>query len=114
MENMTNNSNLDMPSVPAAAPTRHSWPVSLFRGIVHLINIAVLGIGSLFTILCFAGAAAASTGAGFFGCGDGIPDPQGAQEATSAGVVSAIVTLGIFVGILAVMRATRSESQRAR
>ena len=69
------------------------------RAFLHLFTLGTALIGGLLSLLCFAGASAARTGAGFFGCGDGIADPEGAQQAVSYGIVVAIATVLIVGGI---------------
>jgi hypothetical protein len=79
--------------------TPKSIGTSIARALLHLFTLGTALIGGLWSLLCFAGANAARTGAGFFGCGDGVPDPEGAQEALSWGIVVALGTILIVGGI---------------
>jgi hypothetical protein len=90
---MNENSSANSNATPKSIAT------NLARGLLHLFTLGTALIGGLWSLLCFASASAARTGAGFFGCGDGVPDPQGAQEATSYGILIASGTVLIVGGI---------------
>ena len=82
----------------------------LVRVALHLVTVVVALLGSLLTLLGFAAADAAERGAGFFGCGDGIPDPQGAADTRSWTLLVALGTVGIIVAVQAGLAATRRPS----
>jgi hypothetical protein len=79
--------------------TPKSIGTKMARAFLHLFTLGTVMIGGLWSLLCFAGASAARTGAGFFGCGDGRPDPEGAQQAFSYGIIVAVGTVLIVGGI---------------
>jgi hypothetical protein len=79
-------------STTIATPTK-SAGTRAARAFLHLFTVGVALIGGLVSMLGFAAASAARTGAGFFGCGDGVPNPEGAQEALSFAIIAAVVTV---------------------
>ena len=85
-------------STNIAAPPK-SIGTKLARAFLHLFTVGTALIGGLLSILGFAAASAARTGAGFIGCGDGVPDPEGPQEAMSFAIIAAVVTVLIVGGI---------------
>lgn len=79
--------------------TPKSTGTKIARAFLHLFTVGTALIGGLISLLSFAAADAARRGAGFFGCGDGVPDPQGAIQATAFAIGAAAVTILIVVGI---------------
>jgi hypothetical protein len=90
---MTENYSASITATPKSIGTK------MARGFLHLFTLGTAMIGGLLSLLCFAGASAARTGAGFFGCGDGIPDPKGAWQALFYGILVAVGTIIIVGGI---------------
>ena len=85
-------------SANITAPSK-SLGTKVARAFLHLFTVATALIGGLLSILGFAAAGWARSGAGFFGCGDGVPDPQEAMQCTNFAIGAAAVTLVIVVGV---------------
>jgi hypothetical protein len=89
---MNENYSADITATPKSTGTK------IARAFLHLFTVGTALIGGLVSLLGFAAADAARRGAGFFGCGDGVPDPAGAMRSTAFAIGAAIVTILIVVG----------------
>jgi hypothetical protein len=89
-------------------PVRRTTAQKIGSTIAVLAAGAVSLVGGIVTLFLFAAADAASRGAGFIGCGDGVPDPQGAMKTRVTGTVIAAFTV-IIVVVLIKAAATRPK-----
>ncbi len=90
---MNENYSADITATPKSTGTK------IARAFLHMFTIGTALIGGLVSMLGFAAADCARRGAGFIGCGDGVPDPQGAIRCTVFAIGAAAVTILIVVGI---------------
>jgi hypothetical protein len=79
--------------------TTKSTGTKVARAFLHLFTVGTALIGGLVSMLGFAAADCARRGAGFIGCGDGVPDPAGARQAVGFGIIVAIGTVLVVGGI---------------
>ena len=89
------------------AATPKSTGTKIARAFLHLFTIGTALIGGLVSMLGFVAADCARRGAGFFGCGDGVPDPQAASQSTTFAIGAAVVTVLIVVGIQKLLAKSR-------
>jgi hypothetical protein len=90
---MNENYSVNMTAIPKSTRTK------LARAFLHLFTVGTALIGGLLSILGFAAADCARRGAGFIGCGDGVPDPAGARQAVVFAIIVAVGTVLIVGGI---------------
>jgi hypothetical protein len=92
-------------------PVKYSVGTKFVRASVHIASLGVAAIGGVISLLFFASASAAREGrtllGNLFGAGAGVPDLQHARSADLAGLVVALITIGVFVAVQKTMADTR-------